>query len=213
MRLGGTSRVPYGFARRATVIAVTVFAALTATANAATPRCFGAASRAPGKPCVNPALQRSVTPTPEDALLEPSAACSPVKSVVPPSRCAFGVSKARAVATVALVGDSHAVHWRAALEHVFRVHRWRGITLYRSQCPFTAARTSLPEPDGSGCQEWKLQTLAYLQQHPEIGTIFVSHRRGRRGAERSRPFRGQDRRLHDGVEFTPGHDRAHHRPA
>jgi hypothetical protein len=157
---------------------VTLFAALTATANAATPRCFGAASRAPDKPCVNPALKHSVTPTPDDAVLEPSAACTPVKSDVPPSRCAFGVSKTRAVATVALVGDSHAVHWRAALEHVFRVHRWRGITLYRSQCPFTAARTSLPEPDGSGCQQWKLQTLAWLQQHPEIGTIFVSGNTG-----------------------------------
>jgi SGNH domain (fused to AT3 domains) len=168
---------------------VTLFAALTASANAATPRCFGAASRAPGTPCVNPALARSVTPTPDDALLEPSAACTPVKSVVAPSRCTFGVSKARAVATVALVGDSHAVHWRAALEHVFRVHRWRGITLYRSQCPFTAARTSLPEPDGSGCQQWKLQTLAWLQQHPEIGTIFVS---GNTGAGVVVPT-GQDR--------------------
>lgn len=150
----------------------------SATASAATPRCFGAAARAPGKPCENPALRLAVTPTPEDALLESSAPCAPVKSVTAPSRCTFGVPKARAVATVALVGDSHAVHWRAALEHVFRVRRWRGVTLYRSQCPFTAARTSLPEPDGSACQQWKLDTLAYLRQHPEIGTIFVSGNTG-----------------------------------
>jgi hypothetical protein len=157
---------------------MTLFAALTASTHAATPRCFGAAARAPGKPCVNPKLRLTVTPSPDDAVLEPSAACAPVKSATPPARCAFGVSKARARATVALVGDSHAVHWRAALEHVFRVHRWRGITLYRSQCPFTAARTSLPEPDGSGCEQWKRDTLTYLQQHPEIGTIFVSGNTG-----------------------------------
>src|SRR3954466_5107208 len=149
MGLGETSRVPSAPA----LWVVLVFVA-SATASA-TPRCFGAASRDPAEPCVNPALRLTVTPTPEDAVLEPSAACTPVRSAVAPSRCRFGVTQARAAATVALVGDSHAVHWRAALEHVFRVHRWRGITLYRSRCPFTAARTSLPEPDGSGCEQWK----------------------------------------------------------
>src|SRR4051794_37589194 len=173
MRSGGTSRVPYGLA-----LTVAGLFVACATAHAAGPRCFGAAARDPLKPCTNPALKLSVTPTPEDAVLEPSAACAPVTSKLAPARCSFGASRRDERRTVALIGDSHAVHWRAALEHVFKVHRWRGITIYRSQCPFTAARTSLPEPDGSGCQQWKLETLAYLVAHPEIDTLFVSGNTG-----------------------------------
>ena len=173
MRFGGTSRVPYG-------LVVTVAAVLVActTAHAATPRCFGAAARDASKPCTNPALKLSVTPTPEDAVLEASAACAPLTSKVAPTRCSFGTPFKQARKTVALIGDSHAVHWRAALQHVFKVHRWRGVTIYRSQCPFTGARTSLPEPDGSDCEQWKRDTLAYLNAHPEIDTIFVSGNTG-----------------------------------
>src|SRR4051812_12208958 len=173
MRIGGTSRVPYGLA-----LTVAALSVACATAHAAGPRCFGAAARDPAKPCTNPALKRSVTPTPEDAVLEASAACAPVTSKVAPARCAFGTAKDDARQTVALIGDSHAVHWRAALQHVFKVQRWRGLTLYRSQCPLTAARTSLPEPGGSSCQQFKLDTLAYLGAHPEISTIFVSGNTG-----------------------------------
>src|SRR3954471_18526400 len=163
MPIGGTSRVPYGLA-----LTVAALLVASATVHAAGPRCFGAAARDPAKPCTNPALKLSVTPTPEDAVLEASAACAPVMSKVAPARCSFGAAKRDARQTVALIGDSHAVHWRAALQHVLKVHRWRGITIYRSQCPFTAARTSLAEPDGSACQQWKLDTLAYLNAHPEI---------------------------------------------
>jgi hypothetical protein len=173
MWIGGTSRVPYGFA----LTLAAVFVACT-TAHAAGPRCFGAAARDSQKPCTNPALKRTVTPKPDDAVLEASAACAPVTSKVAPTRCSFGTAKRDARQTVALIGDSHAVHWRAALQHVFKVHRWRGLTIYRSQCPLTAARTSLRDPDGSDCQQWKLDTLAYLNAHPEISTIFVSGNTG-----------------------------------
>src|SRR5690349_12226148 len=169
MRFGGASRVPYGLV--STVAAVLVGCA---TAHAAAPRCFGAAARDPAKPCTNAKLRLSVTPTPEDAVLEASAACAPVTSKVAPARCLFGTPARSARQTVALIGDSHAVHWRAALQHVFNVHRWRGVTLYRSQCPYTGARTSLPEPDGGECEQFKRDTFDYLSTHPEIDTIVVS---------------------------------------
>jgi hypothetical protein len=184
MRIGGASRVPYGVL--STVAALCV---ACATAHAATPRCFGAAARDAQKPCTNTELRLSVTPTPEDAVLEASAACAPVSSKVAPARCVFGTPAKRARQTVALIGDSHAVHWRAALEHVLEVHRWRGVTLSRSQCAYTGARTSLPEPDGSACEQFKRDTLAYLSAHPEIGTLFVS---GNTGAGVVVPS-GQDR--------------------
>jgi hypothetical protein len=173
MRFGGASRVPYGLV---SVVAAVLVAC--ATAHAATPRCFGAAARDASKPCTNAKLELSVTPAPEDAVLEASAACAPVSSKVAPSRCLFGTAARRARQTVALIGDSHAVHWRAALQHVFRVRRWRGVTLYRSQCPYTGARTTLPEPDRSECEQFKRDTFAYLGAHPEISTIFVSGNTG-----------------------------------
>src|SRR4051794_26466420 len=81
-------------------------------------RCFGAAARDPLHPCRNPRLLRSVSPDPRDAQIEPSSPCVPVRGGGAPDVCAFGVRPRRSVATVALVGDSHAVHWRAALEVV-----------------------------------------------------------------------------------------------
>jgi hypothetical protein len=184
MRLGGASRVPYGLV--STVAALLV---ACATAHAATPRCFGAAARDARKPCTNGTLRLSVTPAPEDAVLEASAACAPVTSKEGPSRCLFGTPSKQARQTVALIGDSHAVHWRAALRHELKVRRWRGVTLYRSQCPYTVARTSLAGPDGADCERFKRDTLAYLTAHPEISTIFVS---GNTGAGVVVPS-GQDR--------------------
>ncbi|MEA2496832.1 MAG: hypothetical protein QOJ29_4743, partial [Thermoleophilaceae bacterium] len=58
-----------------------------------TPRCFGAAARAGGSPCVNPALRRLVIPRPADAELMHDFPCQPhrharrYKILVP---CLFG---------------------------------------------------------------------------------------------------------------------------
>src|ERR1700755_2874735 len=139
-----------GAMRLGLVLTVATLLCVCATAHAAGPRCFGAASRDPEKRCTNPALEHSVTPSPDEALLEASAACAPVTAKVGPPRCLFGTAAAKAPKTVALIGDSHAVHWRAALQHVFKVRRWRGVTLYRSQCPYTGGRATLTAAAGRG---------------------------------------------------------------
>jgi hypothetical protein len=93
--------------------------------------------------------------------------------------CAFGVRAARGSETVALVGDSHAVHWRAALDVVARGKRWHAVTLYRSECPFTAATSQLPEPERSDCRRWSGQVVRWFERHPDVHTVFVSqHSRG-----------------------------------
>jgi hypothetical protein len=141
---------------------------------AAQPRCFGAAARDPEHPCDNPRLKYAVVPTPSDAQITPSAPCTPIQQTRKSAICAFGVRSSKAVATIALLGDSHAVHWRAALEVVARAKRWRGLTIYRSQCPFSEAISSLPEPARSECSKWNRNVPQWFHRHPNVSTVFVS---------------------------------------
>src|SRR3954469_13165155 len=71
----------------------------------AAPRCSGAAARDPWGPCENPALRKSVTPTPSEALLTPNAPCRPTHQEAIVSPCLFGLEGGD---DVALIGDSHA---------------------------------------------------------------------------------------------------------
>src|SRR3954469_707638 len=82
------------------------------------PRCFGAASRDPHRHCRNPALWRTGVPRPAVAQIPPSSPCRALragrgKSACDP--CAFGVGGRRSRGPVALLGDSRARMWRAAL--------------------------------------------------------------------------------------------------
>src|SRR4051812_44425981 len=153
------------------VLLLALVAAMTARQP---PRCFGAAARA-SAPCSNPTLRLKVTPTPQDAPLQTSSPCTPVPASVPPA-CTFG---APGVApTVALLGDSHSVHWRAPLDIVAKAQRWRGVTLYRSSCPFTAGYSTLIPEQAAACQQWKADVRAWFAQHPEITTVFTSANAG-----------------------------------
>ena len=138
------------------------------------PRCFGAAARASER-CANPALRLSVTPTPAQAPLETSSPCTPAPASVPPA-CAFGAPAA--AASVALLGDSHSVHWRAPLDVVAHAQRWRGVSLYHSRCPFTAAYSTLPPAGATACQQWKLDVRHWLVEHPEVTTVITSSNAG-----------------------------------
>src|SRR4051812_35400343 len=80
--------------------------------------CFGAAAMDPALPsCRAAARLSSVTPKPAQARRLPNSPCKQVRRAAPPV-CAFGAPAAGASQTIALVGDSHAGHWRAALSAV-----------------------------------------------------------------------------------------------
>ena len=53
--------------------------------------------------------------------------------------CTFGASAARATRHIALIGDSHALQWRSALDIAARGARWRGYSLTTAACAFSAA--------------------------------------------------------------------------
>ena len=79
--------------------------------------CFGAAARDPLLRCEDERLRMTVFPSPDDAVLEPNSPCLLLGLTGLLNPCAFG-SQRPARATVALIGDSHASHWRAAVDVV-----------------------------------------------------------------------------------------------
>jgi hypothetical protein len=87
---------------------------LAAAQLAEDPRCFGAASRDPEQRCVNPRLRLRVTPTPAVARDLDNAPCTVIEKGPRLNVCEFGVARGAATETIALLGDSHASHWRAA---------------------------------------------------------------------------------------------------
>ncbi|HEV2999731.1 MAG TPA: SGNH hydrolase domain-containing protein, partial [Solirubrobacteraceae bacterium] len=85
---------------------------------------------------------------------------------------------AKATRTFALIGDSHASHWRAALRPIALRRNWRGLSIARSHCPLAGGETDLPEPDRSECSSWRRQVPRWLSRHPEIDTVFVAQFEG-----------------------------------
>lgn len=153
---------------RVTAAAVLGAAALATSASDATPSCFGAAARDAEHPCVNHRLDFVAIPSPAAALLQTNAPCRVVRRQSP-EVCGFGVPAAEAAPSVALLGDSHALHWLAALTVMARNEHWRGASLTHHRCPFSLARKPTIR-----CGGWVRSALAWLAGHPEIHTVFVS---------------------------------------
>jgi hypothetical protein len=142
--------------------------------------CFGAAARSPLQHCFNASLQRTVFPTPSDALLEPNAPCTPVGRANLLFPCVFGASQTSPNDSVALIGDSHASHWRAAVDVVAEARGWPAISITRSGCPFIKARVIIPAAQDATCQRWNKELMDWLGRHPEVSTVFLSERSGAR---------------------------------
>ena len=137
--------------------------------------CFGAASRNPASRCVNPSLRRTVFPTPSDALLEPNAACIPIGRASLLYPCRFGARGAATSGVTALIGDSHASHWRAAVDVVATGRGWPAVSITRSGCPFIKARPVLARGEARTCRRWNRELLEWLRRHKEVTSIFLSH--------------------------------------
>ena len=97
------------------VLALLALLFAMAAPGAQAPPCFGAAARDPESTCVNDALRPTVAPRPRGRGRCPTARAG--RSAV---SCTVGlpVRGPEGAVTFALVGDSHAGHWRAAFEHV-----------------------------------------------------------------------------------------------
>jgi len=160
----------------ALTIAATGSAAAPALVHASqsVPACFAAAARDPGHPCSNPQLRTTVVPTPVEARTQRNSPCATLEKRDLLFVCGFGAPPAQATATIALIGDSHAAHWRAALDVVGHANGWAGISLSHTGCPLSQATKNLPQPRRDECVRWNREVHEWLDQHPEITTVFVS---------------------------------------
>ena len=142
---------------------------------ASNPRCFGAASRDPDVRCVNPKLRTMVVPTPAEARKRRNFPCNVVEERGYLYVCSFGVRQTSATGTVALIGDSHASHWRASADVVARKYKWFGYSLAHTGCPLsTTVHNSLKGKERTECLGWNKQVIAWLERHPEVTTVIVS---------------------------------------
>ena len=146
----------------------------------AEPAVFGAAARDTRHPCRNPALRTEVYPSHAAARAAPNAYCRLNRFGVGFVRpCAFGAAPRDARATIGLIGDSHAQHWRGALEVVAQAHRWRGLSVTRSSCPLSRAVSQLKSYALiAHCRHWNRDVGRWLRRRPQIHTVFLSANAG-----------------------------------
>ncbi|MDP2712691.1 MAG: SGNH hydrolase domain-containing protein [Solirubrobacteraceae bacterium] len=104
-----------------------------------------------------------------------SRGCTPTDEEPSPI-CTFGVSASKARGHVALIGDSHALHWRGPVGVVARAMGWRGYSISAPACPFSAAVQRLPVGLREDCVPWYRAVRAWFADHPEVSTVFVSQK-------------------------------------
>ncbi|HEX8121754.1 MAG TPA: SGNH hydrolase domain-containing protein [Solirubrobacteraceae bacterium] len=139
------------------------------------PYCFGAAARDRTRPCRNASLRSVVFPRPAEAFLWDNSPCRRLRRHGVFQPCEFGVTDGSRTSSFALVGDSHAMHWRAALQVVAEARRWRGVSIARPGCPFSVRIPRSPALGPGQCARLHRETLAWLRARPEVETLFVSN--------------------------------------
>jgi hypothetical protein len=150
-------------------IAGVLFAGASPSSSAAA--CFGAAARDLSHPCVN--TTRSIRPTLANINKVTESPCS-YRIERGLALCLFGTPPARAKGQVALLGDSHSWHWRAAVDYVARQKRWLGYSVTGPGCSFSDAVNYLPEGLRAPCVKFFAQAKDWLRRHPAVSTVFVS---------------------------------------
>ena len=147
-------------------------------AHASTSPCFGAPSMENRAKCREAITALPVaTITKADAPWSPQPGCRGTGSKPTVLTCYWGNGKPSRV--VALVGDSHAEHWRGALHAIAKAKNWKVIEVFSSGCPATAARSVVFERrsrNGDLCRKWTesaTAVLKVLQPDDIITTAYV----------------------------------------
>ena len=139
--------------------------------------CFGAAAMAAG--AADACAERFSAPAslalvPGDEPWFTDPVCTVTATPIKVVRCHYGSTPP--AATIAIVGDSHAEHWRGALHRLARQHNWEIVEMFRGGCPVTSARILSIDGasmDTDGCQDWGRQVNQRLAaERPDA--VFTS---------------------------------------
>ena len=89
--------------------------------------------------------------------------------------CRIGVQRPGALG-VALVGDSHAEHFLAALSQLSRANDWNLVLYKKSSCrPTLPSFTSaIPADSEPACLDWKQRVIDHIAASPGIGLVITS---------------------------------------
>lgn len=92
--------------------------------------------------------------------------------------CDLGVEKANAKTTVAIVGDSHATAWFAAMDELGKLQHWHVKTYTKSSCPASTAVRILPSETTDqaqrSCAEWNRKVNAEIEADNDISIVFTA---------------------------------------
>lgn len=92
--------------------------------------------------------------------------------------CDLGVSRKEARDTVAIVGDSHATAWFAAMDELAKLQQWHVKTYTKGSCPAsTATRILAAEKTDEAqrsCLEWNRKINAQIAGDRDISTVFTA---------------------------------------
>lgn len=118
--------------------------------------CFGANALAPGANC-KIADSGPVVPAPAQAATDKSDAydkgCREVAPFSKTVSCTYGDPGGDV--SIALVGNSHAVHWLPAIDRIAKSSHWKVTTYLASACSPSNARSQWPtSADERGCFDW-----------------------------------------------------------
>jgi hypothetical protein len=92
----------------------------------------------------------------------------------PVAPCSFGAGFARGPARLALIGDSHAMSFRATTEVAADALGWKVVSLTQAGCGFgIEVYQGWPPPD-KRCRRHTEQVLRWLRAHPAVHTVLLA---------------------------------------
>jgi peptidoglycan/LPS O-acetylase OafA/YrhL len=154
------------------------------TLDATSGTCFGAAAMDAGQGCGDPfAGAGTMTPafakTDTNAVADPAGGwqCETPRGESVLRRCELG-DTTDPVRTIAMVGDSHAMHYSAALRALADERSWRVVTYFKSACSGTGASdVVLPDrpDDQQACAAWGVASQQAIAGDPSIDTVVFAN--------------------------------------
>ncbi len=155
--------------------------ALAAKIGAELPACVGAAAVQPdGSICSNPTFAGVVIPpvdlAAQDTMVHAYPKCPGETQGSSEARiCALGDTTSKI--KVALVGDSHANQYAAALDVIGKQQHWSVDVIAKGGCPLTYAQRVQNAPLTAACEKWVGAVVTYLDKH-DYKLIVISMKSG-----------------------------------